>query len=280
MSRSPEEVRTLTAYLEGEVTASERAAIETKLQESAEARRTLAQLERVRELLSAPAVKLESIDLASRVRTRERELGPVVRTRPRRWQNLAYAGLTASLCAIALVLWSPHLASLRPGSWPPRKEDEGLRPKSNGAQLEGARWAGVHVFRVAGQAAPEPLGARLKSGDGLVFTYTNLGAHPFRYLMIFAVDASDQVHWFYPAYESVGEDPVSIPIAGGLASAALGELVQHDFAEGPLFVYALFTNVPARVLQVEAWLREQRRPSNEAPFVGGLLQRFDTRIER
>ena len=58
----------LTAYLEGEVTASERAAIEAELAESAEARRRLGQLRGLKSLLEAPATELETIDLAARVR--------------------------------------------------------------------------------------------------------------------------------------------------------------------------------------------------------------------
>ena len=266
--QSRDDVLELSAYLEGEVTASERETIETKLRNSADARRTLAQLESVRDLLSAPATGLESTDLASGVLSRARELGPVSVTRSRRFSLAALAGAVAAAAAVCVALWLPGQGT------------QEFRAKSNGAQLERARWAGVKVFRAVGNAAPEPLGSKLRASDSLVFTYTNLGGHPYRYLMIFAVDSANEVRWFYPAYEKAGENPESIPIDGGRANVTLGELVQQDFSEGPLAVYALFSNEPVRVLEMEAWLKQRGRGLDEAPAPRDFLQRFDTQVER
>jgi hypothetical protein len=264
------EVRELNAYLEGEVTASERETLEAKLRDSAEARRIFSQLESVRALLSAPATRLEHMDLTSRVLARARELGPLAEARPAHARRFALPGLIAAACAAAacFVLLLPHQKTLE------------FREKSNGAALESARWAAVHVFRATGQAASVPLTEQLRADEGLVFTYTNLGEKPYRYLMIFSVDAANQVRWFYPAYDKAGENPESIPIEGGRANATLGELVQQDFSEGPLAVYALFTSEPERVLQIEAWLNQLGRAPDQAPRAGDLLQRFATRVER
>lgn len=264
---SREDVLKLGAYLEEEVTASERETLETQLRESADARRTLEQLQGVRELLSAPAERLERMDLASSVLARARELGPVAAAPPRSFRKAALAGLFAAAAGLCLVLLFPD------------REAREFRAKSSGAQLERARWAGVHVFRARGNAAAEPLGNRLESGDSLVFTYTNLGAHPYRYLMIFSIDSANQVRWFYPAYEFAGENPESMPVEAGRANVPLGELVQQDFSLGPLALYALFTNQPVRVLDVEAWLKQRGRAPDEAPQAGDFLQRFDIRVE-
>src|SRR5580704_17556283 len=53
----------LAAYLEGEVTPSERAAIETELDESPRARRRLARLREIGDALAAPIPALEKTDL-------------------------------------------------------------------------------------------------------------------------------------------------------------------------------------------------------------------------
>lgn len=258
----------LSAYLEGEVTASERAGVEAWLKDSAEARRTLDQLSNVRELLGAPATALESIDLAARVRTAVRR--PVApRTGPRMplW-------LGAAAACVALV----SFFSLRP-----RVVGDGaaeFRAKGNALRIsEGNRWAGIQVYRVSDGGAPERLGPRVGARDGFVFSYTNIGAQPFRYLMIFAVDANEKVRWFYPAYESAGTNPESISIERGRANVPLGELLQHDFARGSLSLYALFTNQPANVLEIEEWVVKNGRPDRKSPVAGGVLQRIDTRVE-
>lgn len=261
----------LTAYLEGEVTASERAKIEAELNDSAEARRTLEQLRKVSKLLGAPAPELESMDLTARVRAAVRQPAPLPTPRSRRLASL-WLGLAACLGAVALFALNPQQT---------RNDDSSeFHTKANRtAGSEGNRWAGIQIFRVRGGAAPERLGGEMKSGDGLVFSYTNLGEHPFEYLMIFAVDGENQVRWFYPAYESAGTNPESIAIERGHASVALGELLQHDFADGSLSIYALFTNVKANVLQIENWVKQHGAPT-ESPVPDGVLQRIDTRVTR
>jgi hypothetical protein len=113
-----------------------------------------------------------------------------------------------------------------------------------------------------------------------LFSYTNLGPHPFDYLMIFATDASAEVRWFYPAWESAADNPQSIAITRGGANVPLGELVQQDAAEGPLSLYALFTARPLSVKEVEAWLKQHGPSVDQAPLAGGVLQRIETRVVR
>lgn len=264
----------LSAYLEGEVTGSERTSIEAWLKDSAEARRTLEQLTNVRELLAAPATELENIDLASRVRSAARE--PILgergprRADSRRWAPLWLGGAAACVGLISLFAWRPL-----------GQEAAEFRAKGNELRVsEGSRWAGIQIYRVRAGSAPERLGSRVGADDGFVFSYTNLGANPFRYLMIFAVDANAEVRWFYPAYDAAGTNPESIAIERGRANVPLGELVRHDFADGSLSLYALFTNAPANVLQIEDWVVKHGRPDKISPVPGGVLQRVDTRVER
>ena len=262
----------LAAYLEGEVTASERAAIEAELEESASARRTLDELRAVTALLGAPAPELEGMDLAARVQGALRRPGAPARaalSKPAWWKSRGLAlgfGLAAALGAGLLLVR------------PPGGADE-FRAKSNSsARAESGRWAGVRAYRVVGRKSPEPLGATLSARDGLVFSYTNLGAHAFGYLMIFGVDAKGDVRWFYPAYSSAEENPQSIPIEPNAANVALGEVVEQDFAEGPLTLYALFSDARVDVRSIERWVQARARGASEPPLTGGHLQRIDTRV--
>src|SRR4051812_5568580 len=102
-------MRTLAAYLEGEVTASERSAIEVELENSADARRTLEQMRSLTEHLAAPLPELESIDLSSRVRAAVRDRVPVRPARSSSARSLPVwlVGLAAGLAGVALYLARP-----------------------------------------------------------------------------------------------------------------------------------------------------------------------------
>jgi hypothetical protein len=153
--------------------------------------------------------------------------------------------------------------------------------KANGvARGEGRRWASIQIHRVSERGVPEPLGAHIAPSDGLLVSYTNLGALPFEYLMVFSIDSANEVRWLYPAYEALGENPEAIAIQSGRTNVALADLVQQDYAEGALSIYALFTHRPSTVLAIETWLREHGRALNESPVAGGALQRIETQVVR
>jgi len=128
---------------------------------------------------------------------------------------------------------------------------------------------------VANQA-PERVTESVGRHDTLLFSYTNLGPDPFEYLMIFAIGADQRVYWFYPAYEAASENPLSIDVETG--QAMLADAVEHDYSEGGLEVYALFSHQPERVSQIEAWLRGRAEPLEAAPIPGARLQRISLRV--
>jgi hypothetical protein len=69
--------------------------------------------------------------------------------------------------------------------------------------------------------------------------------------MVLAVDGRGGVHWYYPAYERLGEDPAAVPIRARALGVELGEEIRHPLPPGRLQVIALFLPAPRRVLDVE-----------------------------
>ena len=273
----------LVAYVDGDVTPSQAAAVERALEQSPELRRRADDLRRITTTLSGPVAELDAVDLTASVRAAAAEIARERRDRaaaPRVrwfWRWPAFAGLAAAgMAALALLV-------VRPGGHPDGAGDDeaGMRAKSAGGAAASApeRWAGISAYRVTEGGSPERLGARISSDDGLLFTYTNLGARPFTHLMIFAVDASGQVRWFHPAYQQAGTNPASITIEAN-ANVPLAEVVRHPFAAGPATVQALFSRRPLRVDEVEAWL--ERRPASNAapPWPDTYRQIFTTSVER
>ncbi|HYP97196.1 MAG TPA: hypothetical protein VER96_00895 [Polyangiaceae bacterium] len=220
--------------------------------------------------------QFDDVDLVPSIRARIRERR-AAQVRPcesviERWMRRPVAALFATgLVAAAVCLG----IALKPRG---HAADE-YRSKSAGETLNPARWAGVHAYRVhAGKS--EPLAESLARGDGLLFSYTNLGGAPLQNLMIFAVDSNHEVHWFHPAYEREGENPSSIVIDRDAAQTPLAELIQDEYPTGALSIHALFSNRPLHVLEVEAWLKDDPRVRLEEKEPGSVEQVLTTRVER
>ncbi|HET7538671.1 MAG TPA: hypothetical protein VFK05_02330 [Polyangiaceae bacterium] len=259
---------TLAAYLEGELTQSESARLAEDLREDPDAQRRLEQIRRISNVLSRQDKELEGLDLVFGVR--QALLTPLSSSwkQPARW--LAAGGFAA---AAGAALFGAIKA--------PAVDASEFQARSADAHAaEATRWAGVKIYRSRGGAEPELIKGRLSPGDGLLFAYTNLGRQPFDYLMLFAVGASGQIHWFYPAYEQLGDNPKSIEIEHGMAEVMLSQVVRHRYAPGPLVIYALFSRKPLRVLEVEEWLEQQRgQPPDRPPFRDASLQRANVEVE-
>jgi hypothetical protein len=140
------------------------------------------------------------------------------------------------------------------------------RPRGGAPTIQGAHEpvargreapaAALHVFRSTSAHTTERIaaGATLHASDGLLFAYTS--ADPtFTHLMVFAVDAGYDVHWYYPAFLRQGDDPKAIPIVAGGAGVELGEEIRHELPPGPLRLVALFLREPRGVLEIEALVR-------------------------
>jgi len=231
----------LARYLVGEVTRSQAEEMDEHLASCAACR---AELEEMREMvgrIGEPTEDVEQKDYMSEVRDRIERGDRAFERRRRRWPLIAGAGAVV----VALVIAGVFL--LRPSG-----DGEEFRVKSDDPRIpERDRWVGIRAFRLQAPGAPVSLGDRLEKGEYLVFTYTNLGEKPYDYMMIFAVDEGGEVYWFHPAYTRAGEDPAAIEISRGVEAVELREKVRHDYPEGGLWIYGLFTNDPVRVSSIE-----------------------------
>jgi anti-sigma factor RsiW len=272
--------RALAAYVEGEITPSEAAELEKAVARSPELQRRVEGLRRIKDRLSAPLPDVAGIDLTGSVRA-----GLEARTRARpsagwrwpgrwrwRWRWRWPLGLGAfAAAAAALLMWARPL---------PLPQDDfrarSVTPSARSADPATERWTGVRAFQVSSQGKAQRLGARLPARDGLTFDYANLGPRPFNYLVIFGVDATGEVRWFYPAYERPETNPAAIAIQKGRAT--LPDAVYHDLPRGPLALHALFTQQPLRVREVEAWVKAAR-PGAALPWPGAHQQVIKTTVE-
>ena len=184
--------------------------------------------------------------------------------------RLAWAGALAGALMVAIVGIFGRQALM------PRKIP--AEPVARGALPATAPLPAIHIFRSVSEHAAEPVGAGpIHAHDGLLFAYTNPDPG-LSHLMVFSVDQDYAVHWYYPAYQHPGEDPIALAILPGATGMELGEEIRHDLRPGPVRVYALFLRGPRRVLEIEAMVRrlieEPHLPvSRETPLpVPGSVQ--------
>jgi len=161
--------------------------------------------------------------------------------------RLAFA---AALAVAAIVVIAVRLPPRDP-----RRSD----PVARGP-LDVAGTPAIHVFRSVSAHAAEPISAGpIRAGDGLLFAYTNPDPR-LTHLMIFAVAPTDSqgvaVHWYYPAYRQLGENPEAVAILPGTTGMELGEEIRHPLRPGPVRIYALFLREAHRVLEIESMIQK------------------------
>lgn len=252
-------VERLVSYLERDLTPAEAAEIEAHIERSEVGRAMLEQLRGLVAGVGRSNWRWEQTDLVDgiwhKIDSDTRRWRPARRDQRTRYRvaALAAAGLlAAALGGAVLALLFP-----RSGFWTREPDSEQIRVKSNDvAAASPDRWVGIQVFRLRGERDVARVSGSIRRDDGLLFAYTNLGPDPYPYLLIFGVDGTGTVHWYYPAFLRRGTNPSAIRIEPGRASVELREVIQHALEPGALTLYAVFARTQLKVLQVEAAIRD------------------------
>lgn len=108
------------------------------------------------------------------------------------------------------------------------------------------RWISLDIFR-ARAGGYEPVQESIASDDALTFSYRDRSSPAFTHLLLFAIDDSAEVHWYYPA--SAEGKAVSIALTGN-AGADLPDQVRYRLGQGSLRVFAIFSREPLQALAV------------------------------
>jgi hypothetical protein len=147
-----------------------------------------------------------------------------------------------------VLLWVAVGAHLKPSS----------EPVARGTTAEEAGAPNVHLFRTVGDHQTELVAETIHADDGILIAYSNPGAE-LSYLMVFAVDALGGVHWYYPAYETPGQNPAAPAMRTHALGVELGEEIRHPLPVGPLRMVSLFLRRPLEVAEVEHLVSEAWR---------------------
>lgn len=266
--------QTLAAFMEDELSSAQRDEVAAALDGSAVLTDQLEQLKSLRATLCSPPTAVASIDVTLAVRSAI-DTGGVRASQSGRGRGrallLQLGGLAAAAMAVlGLVTLGPDTrrgvgAGLGAGGAPARATADtelapGIRVKGKLSAADTAERAQrprffLHV--VDSDDRSRPMGLTVKPSDGWLVSYENAKSAPFPYLMVFARDAAGSVHWVYPAYTDVVENPRSISIEQTSARVTLPDVVTHDPARGVMEIIALFSRVPLSIREVETWLSTQ-----------------------
>lgn len=112
--------------------------------------------------------------------------------------------------------------------------------------------ATIQIYEVV-KGRAQLAGSFLSADAELAFTYRN--PENFSHLMIFAVDSSQQIYWYYPAWTRAPENPSSLAIRPTEGWVELSEAVKQPMAAGQVMLYALFSHAAYNVQDLERAFR-------------------------
>jgi len=152
---------------------------------------------------------------------------------------LAAGGLVATAAAVllAVLLWPAEIEG-------PVQDD--FKARSAAGQ---GRADSLVVYRLAADGTSVRASGAIRADAELAFAYRNPAGK--KRLMVFATDETGAVYWYYPAWQSSGEDPAAVAIEPGPGLVELPEAVRHEVRGARLTVYALFTDRALRVREAE-----------------------------
>jgi hypothetical protein len=116
------------------------------------------------------------------------------------------------------------------------------------------------------------VGAVVRAGDGLAFSYRNPPATKASHLLVFAVDQGGRIYWFWPAWTDAASDPQALAVPASDAPVELAEAVRHPWPPGRLTVHALFARRPYRVREIEAAVAAQGLAALDGVLVSQPLE--------
>jgi hypothetical protein len=158
----------------------------------------------------------------------------------RAWQY-AGAGAVAACAMVSMAYLREHRTLT--GTWQARGGE---------TQPSLGRDVGIQPYAVGANLRSLSSGARIDRNTPLTAGFRNLGTGP-AFLLLFAVDARQAVHWISPPYVRANENPVSTRLQPTVGEQMLGTTaVLEDVPLGPLRIVAVVTAEPAHVSDVES----------------------------
>ena len=175
------------------------------------------------------------------------------------------APLAFATAALLLLVMRPGLL-IRPELAPQFRARGGAPPATTPAAL-----SALLVQTVGPDGRGRPITDRVRADDEWLFAYRNDEA--YRYLLIFGVDETQTVYWYAPAWTDAAADPTALAIEPQHRWVELGDAVRQAIGGSQLTLYAVFTNSPLTVREVE-----RRLSGRDFSLPGARVQRRELTV--
>jgi hypothetical protein len=199
----------------------------------------------------------------------EERIGRGLGVRPRPaavgWPVLAGA---AAACALVLTVAAPWSTSDRSAVG----SDAEFTPRGPALARDD-----FVVYRIRQGQEPERAPRRMRRDDELAFAYTNPSG--FGYLLVFGVDSHGDVRWYHPEWSNADATPRAVAIAKGADVHELPDAVAQKLEGSSLRLYAVFTNEPLTVRDVEGSLASDKPGHPELKLPGVLVREWLVEVE-
>ncbi len=237
----------LLSFVDADLSPEQLARVEKHLEVCSACAKQVMALTSLVEDLAAPLASEPPLDVALHVAGVIERLDSRV-TVPR-WSTWITWGGSLAVAAAALLL----VMKLQAPAAPHAVGTGELAARGGPAEATLSRNIGVQLY-VSQPSGLTALGSgsRISQSAALTAGLRNL-ANERAYLLLFALDSQQAVHWIAPEYTSPGSNPEASPIAPSQTEQLLpSTAVFDDLATGPLRVVAVISSKPLHVSDVEA----------------------------
>lgn len=238
----------LLAFADADLSPEQLERVERHLEVCSSCARQVVALSRLIEDIAAPLAPADQ-DLSEHVAAVMKRLDEPAKAQPAR--ALTWGAVTVAVLAAAAVLLFVRGRSgddLERGQFAAR-----------GGLSEPAlsRDVGVQLYTQTPELRALTAGSKIQAQSSLTAGLRNTGRTPV-YLLLFAVDAHNDVHWIAPEFTVPGSNPRAVSLAPQAEERLLPTAaVFDDLAPGPLRVIALLSAEPSAVADVESLTPEQ-----------------------
>lgn len=172
--------------------------------------------------------------------------------------------------ASALVVTALVLVVLRPADRPADLMASDMRARGSSTAVSSASGPTLSIYRVSDGAPPTPVADSLAADDELAFAYANPTA--LNRLFVFGRDEHGHLFWYHPTWTDDAADPEGVAItATDQTPRELPLAIRHPLDGRELTIYAVFTDAPLTVRQMEALV--SGTPSGALPVDGVQITR-------
>ena len=216
--------------------------------ECARCRSAIEAIETLVDDLRTPIAVDEGAMVAALMKRMDREATIPVANVPRNKGRI----LAGAAGALSLAVAAAAIFALVPAR-PSQTGDGAYSARGDGTPISLRKGASVTFNALSSSTHSLEAGTVVAQNALLGADYRNVRSGASTYLLAFAIDSKNTIHWLYPAYEKEGTDPESVLLETANGPKKMPTAVLLDSpADGPLRLVSVLSEAPHHVSEIES----------------------------